>query len=56
MEILVRDMIDSFPCVLVKSESGEEYWIKVIDVKYDFPFQVAIHIAKHFNFPLLTQV
>ena len=50
METLKHDRINSCPSMLVRSDSGEEDWIKVIDMKSDYPTQIARFMIKHHEF------
>ena len=50
METLKHDMINSCPSMLVQSDSGEEDWIKVIDMKSDYPMQTDRQIINHYEF------
>ena len=47
IEILEHKMIYSCPSVLVRSNSGEEDWIKVINMKHNLPIYTARWIVKH---------
>ena len=50
METLKHERINSCPSMLVRSDSGEEDWIKVIDMKSDYPIQTARPMIKHYDF------
>ena len=52
METLNHNRINSCPSRLVQSNSGEEDWTKLIDMKSDYPIQTARHTIKHHDFNL----
>ena len=50
MEILKHDKINHCPSIFARSDSGEECWIKVIDIKSDYPIQKSRDMIKHYYF------
>ena len=49
IETLKHDRINSRPSMLVRSNSGEKDWIKVIDIKCDCPIQTSRCIIKFYE-------
>ena len=52
MDALKHEWINSCPSMLVRSNSGEEDWIKVIDIKSDYPIQTVRCMIKCYDFNL----